>query len=113
VIQCPDLRETRSSFKLLMRAVAPSSTVVDPQDSFLKAFEASEWLVHLSSIMQLAGAVMDLIDIQGSSVMLCLGDGADVNTQVTITNQIKNIDLRFCLFLVDLACVIYSFFNPA
>jgi len=65
-----------------MKAVVPSTALLDPQESFLRAFETSEWLVHLSSIMQLAGAVVDLIDIQGSSVMMCLGDGSDINTQV-------------------------------
>ncbi len=33
-------------------------------------------------MMQIAGAIVDLIDVQGSSVMVCLEDGWDFTTQV-------------------------------
>lgn len=44
--------------------------------------EASEWLPQVQRIMQVAGAAVDLIDVQGSSVMLCLEDGWDLTAQV-------------------------------
>ena len=45
--------------------------------------EASEWLPQIQRIMQVAGAAVDLIDVQGSSVMLCLEDGWDLTAQVS------------------------------
>jgi hypothetical protein len=47
-----------------------------------RLIESSEWLQHLQNIMQLAGAVVDLLDVQGSSVMICLEDGWDITAQV-------------------------------
>lgn len=49
-----------------------------------RLIETSEWLQQLQSIMQLAGAVVDLMDVQCSSVMICLEDGSDVTTQVNM-----------------------------
>ena len=39
--------------------------------------------------MQVAGAAVDLIDVQGSSVMLCLEDGWDFTAQVLLTIRHK------------------------
>jgi myotubularin-related protein 5/13 len=47
--------------------------------------EGSEWLQLLQGVMQLAGAVTDLMDLQGSSIMLCLEDGWDLTCQVSDT----------------------------
>ena len=38
--------------------------------------------------MQVAGAVTDLMDIQGSSVLLCLEDGWDLTCQVASLAQL-------------------------
>ena len=86
-VDYPEPRRLRASFKKLMQAVAPSAVVAGSSASektFHRLVEASEWLELLQSVMQLAGAVTDLMDIQGSSVMLCLEDGWDLTCQVML-----------------------------
>lgn len=48
----------------------------------LRLVESSEWLVQLSSLLQRSGAVVDLTDLLGASVMLLLEDGWDFTAQV-------------------------------
>lgn len=83
-----DVRHTKAAFKKLMRACIPSSTTIEPEQSFYKLAENSEWLQQLQSIMQLSGAVVDLLDLQGSSVAICLEDGWDVTSQVSSVAQL-------------------------
>ncbi|KAL4225636.1 ARS-binding factor 1 [Mactra antiquata] len=82
-----EVRHVKTSFKKLMRACVPSSQQA-PDMSFHKAIEESGWLPQLQNILQLAGATVDLLDVQGSSVMICLEDGWDVTTQVISVAQI-------------------------
>ena len=42
----------------------------------------TEFSLQLSAIMNVANAVVDLMDIQGSSVLICFEDGWDVSAQV-------------------------------
>ena len=66
-IDYPEPRRIRASFKKLMRACVPSaSTSNQPDQSFLKMVEASEWMNLLQAVMQLSGAIVDLLDIQVS-----------------------------------------------
>ena len=82
-----EVRHVKASFKKLMRACVPSSTPT-ADATFYKTVEESEWLLQVQNVMQLAGATVDLIDVQGSSVMICLEDGWDITTQVVSTAQI-------------------------
>ena len=41
-------------------------------------------LLQLQNVLQISGAIVDLIDVQGSSVMVCLEDGWDFTTQVKL-----------------------------
>ena len=63
-IDFPEPRKIRASFKKLMRACVPSAASSQPDQSFLKMVEGSEWFTLLQSLMQLSGAVVDLLDIQ-------------------------------------------------
>lgn len=60
----------------------PSSVNPEPEQSFHKLVESSEWLLQLQNIMQLSGAIVDLMDLQGSSVMISLEEGWDITSQV-------------------------------
>ncbi|XP_011302109.1 myotubularin-related protein 13 isoform X1 [Fopius arisanus] len=83
-----DIRHTKTSFKKLMRACMPSSQNPEPDQSFYKLIESSEWLQQLQNLMQLSGAVIDLMDVQGSSVAVCLEDGWDATTTVCSVAQV-------------------------
>jgi len=88
-VEYPEPRRLRASLKKLMRACAPSTAAPPNSDmTFLKLVEQSEWLQLLQTTMQLGGAVVDLMDIEGSSVMLCLEDGWDLTCQVSSLAQL-------------------------
>ena len=87
-VEYPEPKRLRASFRKLMRACTPSSVSQGGEQTFHKQVEASEWLQLLQSVMQLAGAVTDLMDFQGSSVMLCLEDGWDLTCQVSSLAQL-------------------------
>lgn len=87
-VEFPEPRRIRTSFKKLMRACVPSASTNQPDRTFLKLVESSEWLSHLGTLLQLSGAVVDLLDSQGASVMLCLEDGWDVTSQISSLAQL-------------------------
>ena len=70
-IDFPEPRRVRASFKKLMRACVPSAaTSNQPDQSFLKMVEQSEWMNLLQAVMQLSGAIVDLLDIQVSKMKI-------------------------------------------
>lgn len=83
-----DVRHSRMAFKKLMRACLPSTVSNEPDQTFAKLLEQSEWLQQIRGLLQLSGAVVDLIDLQGSSVTLALEDGWDVTAQVSALAQL-------------------------
>ena len=87
-IECPDARSVRNAFKKLARACVPSSLSSEPEQSFYRAVENSEWLQQLQTLLQISGAMVDLMDLNGSSVMVCLEDGWDVTAQLVSIVQI-------------------------
>ncbi|GFR74219.1 myotubularin-related protein 13 [Elysia marginata] len=83
-----EVRQVKASFKKLMRACVPSTPPTSQDHGFFKAVEESEWLPQIQSILQLSGAVVDLLDVQGSSVMVCLEEGWDITSQVVSVAQV-------------------------
>lgn len=83
-----DVRHSRIAFKKLMRACLPSVTNTEPDQTFAKLVEQSEWLQQIRGLLQLSGAIVDLMDLQESSVCLALEDGCDVTAQLTSLAQL-------------------------
>uniref|UniRef100_A0A671Y446 SET binding factor 1 n=1 Tax=Sparus aurata TaxID=8175 RepID=A0A671Y446_SPAAU len=84
-IEVCDVRQVKNSFKKLMKACVPSSSTSDPNMSFQRCLEDSEWMLH--RVLQVSVLVVELLDT-GSSVMVSLEDGWDVTTQVVSLVQL-------------------------
>nr|XP_020456937.1 myotubularin-related protein 5 isoform X2 [Monopterus albus] len=86
-IEVCDVRQVKNSFKKLMKACVPSSPTSDPNMSFLRCLEESEWMALLHRVLQVSVLVVELLHT-GSSVMVSLEDGWDVTTQVVSLVQL-------------------------
>ncbi|XP_056878101.1 myotubularin-related protein 5 isoform X2 [Takifugu flavidus] len=86
-IEVCDVRQVKNSFKKLMKACVPSLSYTDPNMSFQRSLEESEWMALLHRVLQVSVLVVELLDT-GSSVMVSLEDGWDVTTQVVSLVQL-------------------------
>ncbi|XP_028407553.1 myotubularin-related protein 5-like [Dendronephthya gigantea] len=88
--ELPDLRDMKTSLKKLFKVCCPSGPPRDSAqgETFLKALQESEWFNQLSLTLRISGAVVDLLDIQGSSVLIAFEDGWDNTSQITSLAQV-------------------------
>src|SRR5438445_324673 len=56
--------------------------------NFMLEVEESRWLTQVQTIIRIAGCVVDLIDVQGCSVLVGMEDGWDFTAQVVSIAQI-------------------------
>jgi len=57
-------------------------------ENYLRTVDESSWLEQVSSMMQIAGAAVDVMDIQGASVMISVDDGMDITPQISSLTQL-------------------------
>uniref|UniRef100_A0A8C2G4I6 SET binding factor 1 n=1 Tax=Cyprinus carpio TaxID=7962 RepID=A0A8C2G4I6_CYPCA len=86
-IEVFDVRQVKNSFKKLMKACVPSISNTEPNMTFHRCLEESEWMNLLHRVLQVSVLVVELLD-NGSSVMVSLEDGWDVTTQVVSLVQL-------------------------
>lgn len=83
-----EVKNVKQSFKKLIKACTPSVASADPDLSFYKLLRNSEWYTQIQTVMQVSAVIVDLLDLQGSSVMVCLEDGWDIVPQIVSIAQL-------------------------
>lgn len=79
-----DARELREAYQRLMEACSPLNTSAGANDdeTFLSRVGESGWLKQVQMVLRLAGMIVDLLDTQCASVVLCLESGWEVTAQI-------------------------------
>ncbi|XP_047135249.1 myotubularin-related protein 13 isoform X1 [Hydra vulgaris] len=81
-----DVGQVKTSFAKLLKVCCPSNSSIEK--TFFSALEESKWMSQISSLLQLACSILTLIDVQGSSCLITLGDGSEVTAQLVSLVQI-------------------------
>uniref|UniRef100_A0A915J032 Myotubularin phosphatase domain-containing protein n=1 Tax=Romanomermis culicivorax TaxID=13658 RepID=A0A915J032_ROMCU len=81
-VDYPSAHEAKESFKKLLRVAAPAAIADSSSSTHLKNLDESGWLQQIKSILQISNAIVDLVDLQNSSVAVCLEYGWDATIQI-------------------------------
>jgi len=97
-------KQVRHSYKNFLKAILPAeqvgstsqsskstptaSNTAENCETYLKNVQDSGWLDQVSQLLQIAGAIVDVMDIQAASVMIAVDDGRDVTPQLTSLAQL-------------------------
>uniref|UniRef100_A0A915AWS5 Myotubularin-related protein 5 n=1 Tax=Parascaris univalens TaxID=6257 RepID=A0A915AWS5_PARUN len=88
-VSYPSAHNVKIAFKKFLRAVCPGWAPSEEHSiSFYKQLDDSNWLQMISSLLHLSNAVVDLIDLQHSSVCICIEDGWDATSQIMALSQL-------------------------
>ncbi|OQV18473.1 Myotubularin-related protein 13 [Hypsibius exemplaris] len=91
-LEYPDIRRVKSGHKKLLQVLVPSAKEADEilqkQGGYFGQIESLDWLKQIQRLLKISGAVVDLMDAQGASVLLALEEGWDVTCQVSALSQL-------------------------
>lgn len=71
-IEVCDVRQVKNSFKKLMKACVPSSSTLDPNMSFLRCLEDSEWMALVSPLRSTVAASAWLVTCVACADLVCV-----------------------------------------
>ncbi|VDM74885.1 unnamed protein product [Strongylus vulgaris] len=82
-ISFPTTHQMKVSFKKLLRVMRPSIPFMDSSSStFYRSLEESEWLQMISNLLSLSTSIASIVNMQNSSVALCIEEGWDATCQL-------------------------------
>ncbi|EYB89669.1 hypothetical protein Y032_0229g2924 [Ancylostoma ceylanicum] len=88
-ISFPTTHQMKVSFKKLLRVMRPSVPFMDSSSStFYRSLEESEWLQMVSNLLSLSASIASVVNIQNSSVALCIEEGWDATCQLMSLAQL-------------------------
>ncbi|KAK6766955.1 hypothetical protein RB195_026302 [Necator americanus] len=90
-ISFPTTHQMKISFKKLLRVMRPSVPFMDSSSSsstFYRSLEESEWLQMVSNLLSLSTSIASVVNMQNSSVALCIEEGWDATCQLVSLAQL-------------------------
>ena len=101
-----EVGKVRAAFTQLCSAVCPATT--DVEQKLLTRIEESGWLQLVQELLYHTALVVDLINEDGSSVVLCLEEGWDVTCQLSALVQLC-LDPHYRLELLPASLAVLSY----
>ncbi|KHJ99863.1 DENN domain protein [Oesophagostomum dentatum] len=88
-ISFPTTHQMKIAFKKFLRVMRPSVPFMDSSSStFYRSLEESEWLQMVSNLLSLSVSIASVVNMQNSSVALCIEEGWDATCQLMSLAQL-------------------------